>query len=242
LARELGAEAFPVDLSAAAALAPLVEEVRARVGSVEVLINNAGSAVTAPHARIPVAAIDRMVRVNLTAPLALTRLVLPGMLDRGWGRIISTASVAGRGFRDGRREQVDLIVYATGYRIHVPFLDPALLNGPEGRPGLWLHAFHPALDTLFAVGMIQTDSGLFGIVHEQARAVAGFLAMLQSDPGRSNAVERVRRARRAAMQGSDAELAGGIRYRPSARHHLEVEHWSYRRRLERLADSLAAGK
>jgi short-subunit dehydrogenase len=98
LARELGAEAFPVDLSAAAALATLVEEVHARVGSVDILINNAGSAVTAPHARIPVAAIDRMVRVNLTAPLALTRLVLPGMLDRGWGRIISTASVAGRAF------------------------------------------------------------------------------------------------------------------------------------------------
>jgi hypothetical protein len=145
-------------------------------------------------------------------------------------------------FRDGRREQVDLIVYATGYRMHVPFLDPAMLNGPEGRPGLWLHVFHPTLDTLFAVGMIQTDSGLFGIVHEQARAVAGFLAMLQSDPGPSNAVERVRRARRAAEQSSDAELAGGIRYRPSARHHLEVEHWSYRRRLERLADSLAAGE
>jgi hypothetical protein len=164
-------------------------------------------------------------------------------------------------FRDGRRERVDLIVYATGYRIHVPFLDPALLNGPEGRPRLWLHVFHPTLDTLFAVGMVQTDSGLFGIVHEQARAVAGFLAAARPDlappgagaaaaPGAtaaasravegsgSRAVERVRREKRAALAGdTDPGLTGGIRYRSSARHHLEVEHWSYRRRLERLADS-----
>lgn len=136
-------------------------------------------------------------------------------------------------FLDGRREQIDLIVYATGYRIRIPFLDPALLNGPEGRPAFWLHVFHPDLDTLFAVGMVQADSGLFGIVHEQARAVAGFLASIR-DPATSRAVDRVRRARRAA----DPDLAAGIRYRGSARHHLEVEHWSYRARLQRLADSL----
>jgi hypothetical protein len=155
-------------------------------------------------------------------------------------------------FADGRREEVDLIVYATGYRIHVPFMDPALLNGPEGRPALWLHVFHPTLDTLFAVGMVQTDSGLFGIIHEQARAVAGFLAAAgpglataRTDTstargGASRAVERVRRSKREVVAGHPrSSLTGGIRYRPSARHHLEVEHWSYRRRLERLADSLA---
>jgi hypothetical protein len=74
-------------------------------------------------------------------------------------------------FSDGTREQIDLIVYATGYRIEVPFLDPALMNGPEGRPRLWLHVFHPTLDTLCAVGMIQTDSGLFGIVAVRCRIV-----------------------------------------------------------------------
>lgn len=98
LARELGAKAIAADLSSASALAPVVAAVEAGVGPVDILVNNAGEAVTAPHGRIPLDRIDRMVRVNLAAPLGLTRLVLPGMLDRGWGRIISTASVAGRSF------------------------------------------------------------------------------------------------------------------------------------------------
>jgi short-subunit dehydrogenase len=98
LASELGATAYPSDLSTAAALEPLVADVEAGTGPVDILINNAGVEITAPHARIPVAEIDRLVRVNLAAPLGLARLVLPGMIDRGWGRIISIASVAGRAF------------------------------------------------------------------------------------------------------------------------------------------------
>lgn len=98
LARELGATAYPSDLSMAAALEPLLVEVEAGTGPVDVLINNAGVEITAPHARIPAADIDRLVSVNLAAPLGLARLVLPGMIDRGWGRIISIASVAGRAF------------------------------------------------------------------------------------------------------------------------------------------------
>jgi short-subunit dehydrogenase len=98
LARELAAEAFAVDLSSTAALAPLVAEAEAAVGPVDVLVNNAGVAVTASHARTPMDRIDRTVRVNLVAPLGLARVVLPSMLDRGWGRIISMASVAGRSF------------------------------------------------------------------------------------------------------------------------------------------------
>jgi short-subunit dehydrogenase len=98
LALELGAQAVAADLSSLAALAPLVAEVEAGSGPVDVLVNNAGVEVLAAHARIPLEAIDGMVQVNLTAPLALARLVLPGMVRRGWGRIISTASVAGRAF------------------------------------------------------------------------------------------------------------------------------------------------
>ncbi len=143
-------------------------------------------------------------------------------------------------FVDGGSERIDLIVYATGYRIDVPFVDPALLNGPEGRPRLWLHVFHPVMDTLFAVGMIQTDSGLFGIVHEQARTMAAYLAGTWASRSAPRGVQRLRRRKREAADAAmRRQLAAGIRYRSSARHHLEVEHWSYRRRLERLADSLA---
>ena len=63
---------------------------------VDVLVNNAGyiSAV-APITKIGAEAIDRMIAVNLTAPLQLMRLVLPGMIERGHGHVINIGSIAG---------------------------------------------------------------------------------------------------------------------------------------------------
>jgi NAD(P)-dependent dehydrogenase (short-subunit alcohol dehydrogenase family) len=59
-----------------------------------VLINNAGIAGSAPVHRIDLASWERMHRVNATGPLLCIQQVLPGMRDRGWGRIVTIASVA----------------------------------------------------------------------------------------------------------------------------------------------------
>lgn len=96
-ARALGvrAEAFEVDVSDVAALAPLVEGVAAALGPVDVLVNNAGIAESSPFARTDQTLWERHLRVNATAPFFLARAVLPGMLGRGWGRVINVASIAG---------------------------------------------------------------------------------------------------------------------------------------------------
>ena len=78
-------------------------------------------------------------------------------------------------------------------------------------------------------GLIQPDSGQFGLVHWQMRAAAGFAS--SSGP----AATRLREAKRAPL----TDLGGGVRYAESSRHVFEVEHWSYQRHLKRLADSFA---
>ena len=66
----------------------------AAVGDVDVLVNNAGQADTAPLARTSLALWQRMLAVNLTGTFLCSRAVLPGMLARGRGRIVNIASTA----------------------------------------------------------------------------------------------------------------------------------------------------
>ena len=79
-------------------------------------------------------------------------------------------------FVDGSEEAIDVIIYATGFRITIPFIDPVHLNWQDGRPDLFLNVFHPQYDNLFVAGLIQPDSGLWGLVDRQAQLIARFVA------------------------------------------------------------------
>ena len=63
--------------------------------SVSILINNAGSGLYGPLETHDPEALDRMLQLNVAALTTLTRLVLPGMCQRGWGRILNVGSVVG---------------------------------------------------------------------------------------------------------------------------------------------------
>lgn len=67
------------------------------IAPVDILVNNAGSAETAPFLKSDDALFQRMLDVHLLAPVRATHAVLPGMLARGWGRIVNVASIAGLG-------------------------------------------------------------------------------------------------------------------------------------------------
>jgi cation diffusion facilitator CzcD-associated flavoprotein CzcO len=130
-------------------------------------------------------------------------------------------------FKDGTTEQIDLIVYATGYRVSFPFLAPRHLNSPDGRPDFYLHVFHRTYENLFIVGMIQPDSGVWWLMDLQAKAVARYIRAARANAAGLRKV-------RAMKQGTRPDLGGGIRYLASDRHRFEVEHFSYQRRLRRL--------
>jgi hypothetical protein len=139
-------------------------------------------------------------------------------------------------FRDGSREAIDVIVYATGYELDFPFIDRRWLNWRDGRPVLWRHAFHPVFDNLFVAGMIQPDSGLFGLVHWQTTAMAWYLVGLQRGEPSALRLRQLKAA--AAAPDYHEDLGAGIRYLETPRHLIEVEHWSYAREMRRLAEAL----
>lgn len=90
------AEVFAVDLADPHQRDRLVDEVQAALGRVDVLVNNAGLEIAARYQEADPADLERVVTVNLTVPMVLTRQVLPGMLQRGRGHIVNMASVAGK--------------------------------------------------------------------------------------------------------------------------------------------------
>lgn len=88
IAEEIGAEAGIVDLDDPEAAAPLGEHA-------DVVVNNAGLQHVAPVHQFPPDAFGKLLRVMLESPFRLVRAALPGMYERGWGRIVNISSVHG---------------------------------------------------------------------------------------------------------------------------------------------------
>jgi NAD(P)-dependent dehydrogenase (short-subunit alcohol dehydrogenase family) len=84
------------DITDPAGLAPAVATVAERLGPVEVLVNNAGWARRAEFLEQPVQEACRLIEVNLLGMMNLTRAVLPSMVERGGGAVVSVGSDAGR--------------------------------------------------------------------------------------------------------------------------------------------------
>ena len=80
------------DLTSPAAIATMFEEAQEVFGAIDILVNNAGVQHVAPVEAFPVEKWDLIIGLNLSAAFHCMRLALPGMRERGWGRIISTAS------------------------------------------------------------------------------------------------------------------------------------------------------
>jgi short-subunit dehydrogenase len=92
LARELGAKTAVCDLSDRTAVERLVSE----SGRIDVLVANAGLLGAGTLPRLDPDEIDRVIEVNLRAPIALARRLMPEMADRGEGHLVFVASFTGK--------------------------------------------------------------------------------------------------------------------------------------------------
>ena len=82
----------PADLGKADQIDAMIARCTAEIGSPDILVNNAGIQFVAPVTEFPTAKWDAIIAINLTAVFHTTRLVLPQMRAKGWGRIVNTAS------------------------------------------------------------------------------------------------------------------------------------------------------
>ena len=91
------AECVTADLADPGQAAALIEQAEATIGPLDLLINNAGIESAAAYPAFTDEELGLLTQVNLVAPMVLSRHVLPGMLERGRGHIVTVSSLAGRG-------------------------------------------------------------------------------------------------------------------------------------------------
>ena len=85
----------PADMSVPGQIADMVAYAERTLGRVDILVNNAGIQHVAPVDEFPPEKWDAIIAINLSSAFHSTRLALPGMKRRGWGRVINIASVHG---------------------------------------------------------------------------------------------------------------------------------------------------
>lgn len=94
VAAEVG-RAVQADLRDPAAVASAFADATAAFGAVDILINNAGAAASAPFRATTPELWNEMLAVNLTSAFHCARLCVPAMTEAGWGRVVNVASTAG---------------------------------------------------------------------------------------------------------------------------------------------------
>jgi 3-hydroxybutyrate dehydrogenase len=82
----------PADMTKPEQIKGMIDEAVAKLGSVDILINNAGIQYVAPIEDFPIEKWDQIIAINLSAAFHAIRAAVPGMKAKGWGRIICTAS------------------------------------------------------------------------------------------------------------------------------------------------------
>jgi 3-oxoacyl-[acyl-carrier protein] reductase len=155
-AKEAGLEAVALggDLSDPEVPGRLAGETAAALGPVDVLVANAGHAVQQEYADVDLETWDRTLAVNLRAPFLLAQAVVPGMAERGWGRVLFMSSVAaftggvvGPHYAASKAGLNGLVHFLSarvaGQGVTVNAVAPALIEdtrmlpaGPDGGPAL----------------------------------------------------------------------------------------------------------
>jgi NAD(P)-dependent dehydrogenase (short-subunit alcohol dehydrogenase family) len=87
--------AFTADITIAADVERLAADVEATLGPIDILVNNAGINIRGTPPQLTEADWDAVLDTNLKGPFLCARAIGPGMVTRGWGRIINMASILG---------------------------------------------------------------------------------------------------------------------------------------------------
>jgi dimethylaniline monooxygenase (N-oxide forming) len=126
-------------------------------------------------------------------------------------------------FQDGSTEQIDLIVYCTGYKITFPFFDPQLLDAPDNRIPLYRRVVHPDLPGLYFIGLVQPLGAIMPLAEAQSEWVADLIEGRAQLPSAARMREVIAR--------EDRRMAR--RYVASKRHTIQVDFHPYLRTLRR---------
>lgn len=126
-------------------------------------------------------------------------------------------------FDDGSAEEIDVIVYATGYDVAIPFLDPQVLNTEDNEVRLYRHTVHPEYPGLYFIGLIQPWGAIMPLAEAQGKWIADLLEGACGLPAPEVMNAKIT---------SDREKLRR-RYTQTARHTIQVDYYPYLAELKR---------
>ncbi|WP_052261352.1 flavin-containing monooxygenase [Ruegeria sp. ANG-S4] len=138
-------------------------------------------------------------------------------------------------FNDGTSADYDMILAATGYKLHYPFIDKSLLNWKGAAPHLYLNCMHPDRDDLFVMGMVEAAGLGWQGRHEQAEMVARYIAGLRSGNTAAQAI-------RSTKSESYERATGGMNYIDLPRMAYYVDKATYRKEVTGQIAALRAAE
>jgi thioredoxin reductase len=163
-------------------------------------------------------------RLLCSPPTVSDRLL--GALDQG--RIVVRPAIDRFGtdrvhFTDGTAEQVDAVIYCTGYKISFPFLDPALISAEGNQVPLYRRVVPKALPGLYFIVLVQPIGATMPIAEAQSEWVADLLEGRAALPDQAQMTSEIARYR----------AANARRYAPSSRPAIQVDFLAYLREIAR---------
>ncbi|WP_069300281.1 flavin-containing monooxygenase [Neptunicoccus sediminis] len=136
-------------------------------------------------------------------------------------------------FKDNTQGEYDMILAATGYKLHYPFIDHALLNWRGSAPHLYLNAMHPERDDLFVLGMVEASGLGWQGRHEQAEMIARYIAGLAKGSTEAKALQQKK------AKGFE-RATGGMNYIDLPRMAYYVDKATYRGAVNKHIKALKA--
>src|SRR5215471_6966767 len=174
-----------------------------------------GDEIRVAPARSPAAVRSPTVSDSLLSKLDHGDIVVRPNIDRFDGDRVC--------FTDGSAEQIDAVIYCTGYKISFPFLDEALIGADGGQIPLYHRIVPPKLPGLYFIGLVQPIGAIMPIAEIQSEWAADLLqgrATLPPEPQMNREIARYR-----AMTTR--------RYARSTRDTIQVDFLAYRREIRR---------
>ncbi len=126
-------------------------------------------------------------------------------------------------FADGSEEEIDLVVYCTGYKMTFPFFDPAVFSAPDNRLPLYRRVASADRPQLYFIGFIQPLGPIMPLAEAQCEWVADLLGGRATLPA----------AAAMRSQIADEEAKMRKRFVASKRHTVEVDFYPYLREIRR---------
>lgn len=126
-------------------------------------------------------------------------------------------------FEDGSSEEIDVIIYATGYNVSVPFIDNRILNTEQNEVRLYKRVVHPDYPGLYFIGLVQPWGAIMPLAEGQGKWVADLLqgkcGLPTPEEMKADVLDERNKVRR--------------RYTSTARHTIQVDFYPYLAQLKR---------